>query len=285
MQLKGAANSTWTSPSIEAILMQSGNNGDPFGPVVEDTSNIQVGELVEFQVVQYDPLGGRHVIPAVSWRWDDKPDQFGTLDPNSGLFSVGQASMPSHFKVNATVASTGVSVGAYYLVNPYQARIIGQVIGSDTQRGMRGVEVDFFDSNQNEVDAVTTSYDGTFRASARLTAVQFTVNPDSIPSTYWQQFSYGQNPAFLTNPSSQQPTLLFDAGSSMCFTGFQTLYSRSGSQIGTTLAQGENFLFAPTQPSVLLQPVTPASSTDPNLIVISSKSTYQARPNSNGCTG
>jgi len=265
--------------------MQAGTTTDPYAPVVEDTSNIQIGELLEFQVVQYDPLGGRHIIPAVSWRWSDASDQFGTLDPNSGLFKVGQASMPSHGVVNATVAATGVTAGAYYLVNPYQARIIGQVIGSDTQRGMRGVEVDFFDANLNEVDSVVSSYDGTFRASARLSAMQFTVNPDSIPSTYWQQFGYGQNPAYLTNPSSQQPTLLFDAGSNTCLTGFQTLYNRSGGQIGTALVQGENFLFAPTQPSVLLQPVTPASPTDPNLIVISSKSTYTARPNSNGCTG
>ena len=148
---------------------------------------------------------------------------------------------------------------------------------------MRGVEIDFFDSNQNEVDSVLTSYDGTFRASSKLTAMQFTVNPDSIPPTYWQQFSYGQNPAFITSPTTQQPTLLFDAGSNQCMTGFQTLYSRTGSQIGNALIQGENFLFAPAQPSVLMQPVTPANPTDPNLIVLSSKATYQTRPNSNGC--
>jgi hypothetical protein len=265
--------------------MQAGGAADPYAPVVEDASNIQVGELLLFQVVQYDPLGGRHVMPATSWRWDDTSDQFGKLDPYSGLFSVGESAMPSHFKINATVVATGATVASYYFVNPYQARIIGQVIGSDTQRGMRGVEIDFFDANMDEVDHVVTSYDGTFRASSPLTAVQFTVNPDTIPATYWQQFGYGQNPLYISNPTTQQPTLLFDAGSSTCTTGFQTLYSRSGTQIGNSLIQGENFLFAPTQPSVLLEPVTPANATDPNLIVISSKTTYQVRPNSNGCTG
>lgn len=287
MQSPATVPSTTTlgAPQIEAVIMQSGSAADPYAPVVEDTQNIQVGELLEFQVVAYDAAGGRHILPASDWRWTDTANQYGTLDPNSGLFSVGTAAMANRGLVNATLTSTGATVAAWYLVNPNQARIIGKVVASNTNGPLRGIEIDFFDSTLTQTASVVSSYDGTFRASAKLTTVQFTVNPDSIPSTFWQQFSYGQNPAYISSPSTQQPTLLYDAGSDTCMAAFQTLYSRSGSQLGNALTIGENFMFAPTQPSTLLEPVTPANPSDPNLIVISSKATYQTRPTSNGCTG
>jgi hypothetical protein len=271
-----------STPTIEAVVFQAGGTPNTFPPVVEDTSNIQVGELVDFQAVAYDSTGGRHVLAATNWRWSDTTNQYGSLDPYSGLFSVGQSPMASRGTVNVTV--NGATIAAFYLVNPNQARIIGQVIGSDTNKGLRGIGITFYDSGLNVTAYVVSSYDGTFRASSKTTAVSFSVDPDTVPASYWQSFSYGLNPAYVTDPT--QPRLLtFDAGSDTCNAGFQTLYTRTGSQIGTSPIVGDNFLFSPAQPSTVLTPVTPAVAGDPGLIILNARSTYPSRPQSNGCTG
>ena len=268
-----------TTPQIEAQVFTS-STATGSAPVVEDTLNIQTGELVEFQVVAYDSAGVRHVLGATNWTWSDSANSYGTLDPASGLFAVGSAATPSRQIVNARY--NGATVAAYYNVNPYQSRVIGQVIASDTKAGVRGVGVTFYASDNTVAGYTLSSYDGTFRASVRANAVKFSVDPTTLGTGYWQSFSYGLNPAYATDPTASQ-LLSYDDGVDTCDATFQTLFHRDATQIGSSLVIGENFLFAATQPCTLLTPVTPANTADTGLIYVNSRTS--ARPASNGCSG
>jgi len=273
-----------TAPQIEAVLMPSAGAVNNNPPVVEDPLNIQTGEVVLFQLAAYDVAGGRHVVTSNNWSWSDTVNQFGTLDSYSGLFTVGQAAMSTQYNVNAYYAGSATPVAAKYLVNPHQARVIGKVVASDTLAGVRGVGIKFYASDNTLSGYAVTSYDGTFRASVNTNAVKFSVDPDTIGPAYWQSYSYGANPAYASD-HSQPPLLTFDAGVDTCDSSFQTLYRRDQSQIGTSLTLGENFMFAVTQPSSLLIPVVPASSSDPGIIILNSRVSYPSRPTSTGCSG
>jgi hypothetical protein len=273
---------TLSTPTIETqVFSASATAGSGNSAVVEDPLNIQTGEYVEFQLVAYDSSGVRYVLtPSADWTWTDSSNVYGSLDPSSGLFKVGHTATPTELVVNTTYNHK--IYGAYYKVNPYQSRIIGQLKGSDqvsagSSGGLAGIGITFYASDGTITGYVTTSYDGTFRASVAGGTVGFSVDATTVPTTYWQSFTYG---------TSAGATLFYDAGATTCIAAFQTLYPRGGlPAIGTTPIIGENFLFAPTQPSSLLVPVTPTTLTDPGLIILNAKSTYPSRPTSNGCTG
>jgi hypothetical protein len=281
----GSSTGTNTSPStgatyssivIEADLLSSGAQ-PPVGtlPVVEDTLNLQLGELVKFVIVGYDSVGGRHELTSTDWRNADTSQEFGSLDPGSGQYAIGQNAMGSSMLVEGKYQ--GVPYRTYFKVNPTQARLIGQVVSSDGRTGVRGVSLQFFAQGGEVVGSVKTSYDGTFRASVPLNAVSFTIDPASVSTPFWQSFNFGLD--------STNTPVIYDAGSPTCTTPFNPFYSRAGVLIGTTLSVGENFMFQPQEPSGLLTPVVPAVTNDPSVIVLAARTTYAGKPVSTGCSG
>jgi hypothetical protein len=177
-----------TNPAVYADLIDK----TAFG--IQDPLNIQCGEQMVFQVVNYSANGTRNILPGTSFQSSDG-GTFGTLAGNTGDYIAGNSPTTSNLAMTGTI--NGFSYFTTYAIKIDQVRLIGKVLVEGTNALLTPdpthnypPQIQFFNQAGGLVDTVAIAEDGTFRASVPTLAASFTVVGDSLPSAYYQSFQY-----------------------------------------------------------------------------------------------
>jgi len=187
---------------------------DPTVFGVQDPKNIEIGESMTFQLVNYTPDGVRHILSGVAFANSDSSSSFGVLAANTGQFIAGNAPTTAPLFVSASFNGQVYSVE--YDLKIRQVRVLGTVLDGGTNAAdLAGSQVQFFDGTGKLVDTVTIQFDGSIRASVPTVTATFTVFGDSLPDTFYHSFTYGG--------------LQYDASATGCVPSMPT-----GLNIGTT---------------------------------------------------
>src|SRR5579885_2233700 len=150
-----------------------------------DARNIQAGQSVQFEIVNYDSNNVRHILSSSNWTTTDNGNSAGTLQSN-GLFTATASSNGTVF--TATGTNAGVQYNLPYQVTPVQAIATASVI-DDNGAPAAGVTVLFYNSAGVVVGRSTTSVDGSLEASLPTTAVSLNIDPTTLPtSLYFKSF-------------------------------------------------------------------------------------------------
>jgi len=163
---------------------------DPTVFGVQDPTNIEEGEEMTFQLVNYTAAGQRQILQNVSFQSSDSGSTFGVLASNTGQYVAGASATTQPLFVSATF--NGQTFATQYDIKIRQVRVLGTVLdGSNNAADLAGAQVEFFDQSGTLVDTVTVQFDGSFRASVPTITTQFTIFGDSLPDTFYHSFSYG----------------------------------------------------------------------------------------------
>lgn len=194
------------TPGLQADLI----NQTVFG--IQDPTNIQCNEQLVFQLVNYSADGTRNIIPA-TFTSSDTGGLYGNLSGNTGVYLAGNSPTPppspTTGSLSVTATADGQTYSTFYNIKVDQVRLIGSVSAPGaTQSQLNQILVEFFNASGGLVDTVTVATDGTFRASVPTVATSFTVVADTIPSAFYQSYSYGGNQ--------------YTAGLVTCFAGLPT---------------------------------------------------------------
>jgi len=174
---------------VEAIVAPGGSvPSDPAAYVYQDPQNIEANQTVQFQLASYDSAGKRTILPASDWLTSDTSSSYGTLGLNSGLYIAGAVPTVAPFFVGASYL--GKSYFAPYSVKPRQATLVAKVVNSSDGSPVRGVTMEFFDSDGVLVGKVQQPNVGTFRASVPLNAKKMLVVSETIPSKFRKIFLF-----------------------------------------------------------------------------------------------
>lgn len=174
------ASATGTIDSIVTKLVAQVSPG-----VYMDPLNIQVGQSVQFVLVNFDlTKGTNQVLPASSFK---AVKLYGNLSSN-GNFTATQVS-PTSSTISASFAGSAYS--SPYAVTPAQPSIHGQVLDTDN-RVIPFVKVKFYDASSNLVGQSTADGLGNFIASVPTTAVRFNFDASTLSTAYYYaSFIYG----------------------------------------------------------------------------------------------
>lgn len=199
----GGGSNTVTPPPQGLTKAEAVLAGTP--SQIVDAKNIQVGETIQFEVVNYSAANVRTVIPTSNWTTTDNGSSVGTLS-SSGVLSAS-ASANSIFTASTTVNGTTYSIA--YEVKPVEAIITGTVIDSNGKPAPN-VVVDFYNS-LGSIDATsTTAQNGSLWASVPLNTTRFNLAVSSMPiSTYFRSFVFGTKryTALVTTCTAPLPAL------------------------------------------------------------------------------
>lgn len=161
---------------LEAVLASNPNT-------FVDPANLQVGDVVQFQVAGYDN-GVRSVLPAGPFSTTDNTNSVGTLS-STGLFTA-TASSNQQFTVSTTAAGANRTRG--YLVKPQQALVSGTVVDSNG-RPVFDALVRIINGANLVVSTGRTGVDGRFRISTPATGETINIDPITLsPTTYYGSF-------------------------------------------------------------------------------------------------
>lgn len=154
---------------------------------VVDAKNIQAGETIQFEVVNYSATNVRTVQSSSNWTTTDNGATVGSLS-SSGVLTASTSS-------NSIFTATGTAGGKQYSINyevkPVQAIVTGTVIDSNGN-GAPGVTVNFYNSLGTIVSSSTTAQNGSLWASVPATATSFNFNSASLPTAlYFKSFVFG----------------------------------------------------------------------------------------------
>lgn len=172
--------------TIEAILAP--NNVIPTDPSqyqVEDPLDLVVNQEVEFQLVSYDSNGNRTVYGNVQWSSTDT-GTYGSLSSDTGLYQIGTRQTPSSLSVKALCG--GKAFYTPYNIRPEEAYLQGQILDSVTNKPLRNATIQFYDGNGTIVGTVRQPFQGNFRATLPLSAANYEVLVDSVPTGYWPDY-------------------------------------------------------------------------------------------------
>jgi len=168
----------------------------------QDPTNFQTGERFIFQLAAYHADGTRVILPA-TFSTLDLSGTYGNLGTNSGAFDASLKATSSDQTMLAVY--NGNTYQAIYDVKERQARVIGKVQLQTTNAPVAGVVVDFYDQNNFLSSKVTTAPDGTFRASAPIASVKFSVDPHSLSTSIYNVFVFGGPTYAAGNPDCEAP--------------------------------------------------------------------------------
>jgi len=174
---------------VEAIVAPGGSiPSDPASYVYQDPQNIEANQTVQFQLASYDSAGKRTILPATDWSSSDTSSSYGSLGLNSGLYIAGSVPTVAPFFVGTSYL--GKKYYAPYSVKPRQATLVASVVNSADGKTVRGVMLEFYDSDGVLVGKVQQPNVGVFRASVPLNAKKMLVISESIPSSFRKVFEY-----------------------------------------------------------------------------------------------
>lgn len=186
----------WTDAQLEDPLNLS-VKADLINPTVfgfQDPTNFQAGERYFFQLAAYTPSGGRVILPA-TFQSLDLSGTYGNLGTNSGAFDASNNATTTAQTILATY--NGLTFQAAYDVKQREARVLGQVELQTSNAPEPGATLDFYDVDGRLVGTVTSSVDGTFRASIPIAATTFTIDPHTLntaannPTPVYNVFAFG----------------------------------------------------------------------------------------------
>lgn len=269
-------------PRVEAILEDP--SLDP-GFLYQDPLNLQTGDTVRFQLVNYTNGGStRNVLAADRFSTDDTRNDSGQLDPTIGVFRAANASVGNRqYTVGARFQ--GITYTANYQIKPRQIRLRGKVLAQGTGNPVYNATIDFYaprnpsdtSTSQVIIATVRSSYDGTFRVSipafnddvdtaqeANAAAqIRFTVRATNLPDGYFRSFRFNG--------------LQYDAGSNVCR---PTLLSRdtvtdpdTGEQVFLPFKSGDRYL------------VTQGDDAEAAGVIQLAPESLGEKPEPNGCDG
>gem|GEM_PF-1799847 len=222
----GGGNTTTTPPlgltgvpRIEATLADS--NVDP-DYIYQDLLNIQTGDSLQFQLVNYDDSGRRQVLNTDTFITNDTLGRAGTLATN-GQFQAASSDSGANRYI-ASVTYNDQSYVAYYQVKPRQINLRGKVLAEVSNAPVYNATIDFYapsnpttnSGTQQVIATVHTAIDGTFRVSlpafndnvatydeaTAASKITFTIRSSELPKGYYDSFVFkGKR---------------YDAGSGLC---------------------------------------------------------------------
>jgi len=161
---------------------------------VQDPTNIEVGEQMIFQLVNYTTNASGVTTRNIIWSGtsfvnSDSNSTYGVLAANTGQFTAGNN--PTNGPQFVTCSYNGASYSTEYDIKIRQVRLLGTVLdGFTTLPTLAGTQVQFYNSSNTLVDSVTVQFDGSIRASVPSNTTSFTVVGDTLPSTYYRLFFY-----------------------------------------------------------------------------------------------
>ena len=206
-------------PRIEAILADPTIDPDY---VYQDLLNIQTGDSVVFQLVNYDDAGGRHVLNTATFRTSDTLNQAGRLATNGQFQAATSDSGANRYIASANYGDQNYV--AYYQIKPRQINLRGKVLAEVSNAPVYNATIDFYapsnpttnSGTQQLVGTVHTAVDGTFRVSlpafndnvasydeaVAAAQITFTIRSSELPKDYYGSFVFkGKR---------------YDAGSGLC---------------------------------------------------------------------
>lgn len=161
---------------LEAVLASNPNT-------FVDPANIQVGDIVQFQVAGYDN-GVRTVLAAGPFATTDATNAVGTLS-STGLFT---ATASSNQQFTASTSAGGANRTRNYLVKPTQALVSGTVVDSNG-RPVFDALVRIINGSNLIIATGRTGVDGRFRISTPATGESINIDPVSLSATtYYNSF-------------------------------------------------------------------------------------------------
>lgn len=191
----GTTSTTSTTSTTGATIVRYAVEAKVNGAIIDPT-NIQQGEVAQFEVAGYTASNQRIVQSSSGWTLDPTGQTEGTL--TSGGQFTATASGPL-FTLSADAAGQQ-RTGSARVKAAGQAIVKGRII--DGQGGtVYGLQLDFYDSGNNLVGSSVTQGDGTFRAIIPSTATAFEVNRGSIRAGYYKEYLYN-NKWYLPKPSN-----------------------------------------------------------------------------------
>ncbi len=178
----GGTNTTTTGGVTKAEAVLASTPGQ-----IIDAKNIQAGQTIQFEVVNYSSTNVRTVLASSNWTTTDNGASVGTLS-SSGVLS---ATAPAASVFTATGTANGQQYSISYLVKPVQATVTGTVIDSNGNPAS-GVTVNFFNSAGNKVSAATTAQNGSLWAAVPASAKSFNLEKATLSTTlYFKSFVFG----------------------------------------------------------------------------------------------
>jgi hypothetical protein len=182
---------------------------------IVDLQNVQVGDVVQLQIVGYDSNRQRVVLSSGSWTTNDGTGA-GTLS-SSGLYTATKSTGGTAFTF--TGSNGGKLYSANYQVKPVQALVTGSVMDSNGAASSRIVLV-LYNATGTVMARGTTASDGTFRISTPITAKRFNLDPASMSTTfYFRSFVYQSKryTALISSCTAPLPTLTNGSTSAIGF--------------------------------------------------------------------
>ncbi len=204
---------------VEAVLAPGGvAPSDPAAFVVVDPLNVQVGQIIKYQLATYSTTGVRTVLPVTEWRNSDETSAFGQIGTDSGLYEAGNVVTTTTEFIGTRY--NGVDYFAAYQIKPAQASVQGQVVDSSTGQPIRGAAIEFYDASGVLIGTVRQPFQGNFRASLPLNAATFTINSDTLPTNYRRVFSFEGNGFRTGDPGCYASSPTFSLGNNSFGTVF-----------------------------------------------------------------
>ena len=163
-----------------------------------DPLNLQVDDLVQLRLVNYDPQGNRTVLNVSGWFMDISNGSI-TLDPSSGVFTVNfNPNRFVEFSIIAFVSGQWIRVDQDSFYPTATSTVVGTVDeddifapGTGTGDGVIYVQIEFYDSIGNRVGAARTFANGAFVAQVPTSAVKMGIKGSTIPlPKYFRTFRY-----------------------------------------------------------------------------------------------
>lgn len=153
---------------------------------------LQVGDDVQLQVVNYDPAGARTILNGTGWT-TTAPVNLVALGSNGRLTILGRASGLLSVTVRVTVAGSQKTIQQDFAVQPAGATSVsGRVVEEDTSVGLEYVQVNFYDASGAAVAGTRTSDNGVYSASIPSTVKSASIKASTVKAPpFYRSFTYG----------------------------------------------------------------------------------------------
>lgn len=179
----GTGNAPLAGQYVEFIGINRNGTLDPL--------QLQVGDDVQLQVVNYDPSGNRTVLAGTGWS-TNAPGNIVALNSSGRLTIIARANGVFSVTVRATVAGTVKTFQQDFAVEPTGSTTVsGRVVQEDSNTGIKYVEVLFYDASGAAIAGTMTGDNGVFNATIPSNVKSASIKASTIPAPpFYRSFYY-----------------------------------------------------------------------------------------------
>lgn len=157
-----------------------------------DPLNLNVGDIVTVQYVNYDQLGVRTALAVTNWGLTGSGAGSAVTLTNTGVMQV--ISRPTGFlnlTATATVIGQPKTLNQDVFVSPAtNTRVSGRLLANTSNVAVGGVQFEFVDNGGNVVGAAITGYDGRFTGVVGNNATRLRLKPQTVSAFYFAAIKY-----------------------------------------------------------------------------------------------